>query len=379
MVNQSSEAPCAGFCAGFEKKAAYERVLDGRKQPIRGLWRRGEKFYARLTVQDKSGNKLEKRIPLTARNGSDARDEMLRLQLGRSAQPSEPLRCAAKLKDYVATYIADAAASKRPRTIALEQLHFQHWVAALGEVQLDRINKGMIQRFRAKKREAGWTGRTANLAVTILRNLLNHARDNGLIQNLPTDGLRAIKWVPRRRSLVTRDDLKRLCDTAVSKCPKNGRALADYLKLMAWCGSRRNETLGIRWKDVSWERRQITIGADGQTKNHEARSVDFNEALEAHLKEMFSRRKTDSEFQFPAFRGAGPAKSFRESLSTASGGGAGGSFATACPLARPYLIFPRSLSSFQDVRETAHWRFVPSRRTTTSTLAIVKPRIFSTI
>ena len=54
MVNQSSEAPCAGLCAGFEKKAAYERVLDGRKQPIRGLWRRGEKFYARLTVQDKA-------------------------------------------------------------------------------------------------------------------------------------------------------------------------------------------------------------------------------------------------------------------------------------------------------------------------------------
>jgi len=55
-------------CAGFEKKAFFERVLDGRKQPIRGLWRRGGKFYARLTVQDESGNKLEKRIPLTAQN-----------------------------------------------------------------------------------------------------------------------------------------------------------------------------------------------------------------------------------------------------------------------------------------------------------------------
>ena len=28
----------------------YRKVLDGRKQPIRGLWQRGDRFYARVKV-----------------------------------------------------------------------------------------------------------------------------------------------------------------------------------------------------------------------------------------------------------------------------------------------------------------------------------------
>ena len=30
----------------------FAKVLDGRKQPIRGLWVRNGRYYARLTVED---------------------------------------------------------------------------------------------------------------------------------------------------------------------------------------------------------------------------------------------------------------------------------------------------------------------------------------
>ena len=62
----------------------------------------------------------------------------------------------------------------------------------MGDRHLDKITKGQVVRCRSVKQQAGWTGRTANLAVAILRNLLNQARDNQLISNLPTDGLRSI-------------------------------------------------------------------------------------------------------------------------------------------------------------------------------------------
>src|SRR6266516_1206420 len=32
--------------------ATFARVLDGRKQPVRGLWRRGGRYYAQSTVDD---------------------------------------------------------------------------------------------------------------------------------------------------------------------------------------------------------------------------------------------------------------------------------------------------------------------------------------
>src|SRR6266436_1909560 len=44
---------------------AYQKVQDGRKQPIRGLWLRGQRYYARLSVETESGEKQVRWIPLT--------------------------------------------------------------------------------------------------------------------------------------------------------------------------------------------------------------------------------------------------------------------------------------------------------------------------
>ena len=39
--------------------ATFAKVLDGRKQPIRGLWVRNGRYYAQLTIEDsKTGNIL---------------------------------------------------------------------------------------------------------------------------------------------------------------------------------------------------------------------------------------------------------------------------------------------------------------------------------
>jgi hypothetical protein len=51
---------------------------------------------------------------------------------------------------------------------------------------------------------------------------------------------------------------------------------------------------------VDCERGHVTVGAEGDSRNHEARYVDFNPKLEAHLKEMVSRRQPDSQWLFPS-------------------------------------------------------------------------------
>ena len=101
---------------------------------------------------------------------------MLRLQLDRTLPTSVQKKCdAPKLKDYVDLYFQDATPQKRPRTIALEKIHLDHWVEFMGDTTLDRITKGTILRFRSVKQQAGWIGRTPNLAVTVLRNLMNES------------------------------------------------------------------------------------------------------------------------------------------------------------------------------------------------------------
>jgi integrase len=90
-----------------------------------------------------------------------------------------------------------------------------------------------------------------------------------------------------------------------------------HIKLMAFCGARRDETLRIKWSDVNWQLKLITIGADGLAKRGKVKEVDFNPMLEAHLKDMFARRAPDSQWLFPSPQRGDKdihAKTFQQSL-----------------------------------------------------------------
>jgi integrase len=121
------------------------------------------------------------------------------------------------------------------------------------------------------------------------------------------------------RPLLTPAAFDELCKAA-AKCGKNHVQVLDYLRLLAYSGARRDEALALQWKDVNFERQFLRIGADGSAKNSKVRYVDFNPELEAHLKEMATRRAPDSEWLFPSpQRGETdkPTKTFRDSFATA--------------------------------------------------------------
>jgi hypothetical protein len=71
--------------------ATFAKVVNGRKPPVRGLWRRGERFYAQLTVEDPStGQKKVRRVSLCNAEGepvqtvAQAIEEMHRLKVKRA-------------------------------------------------------------------------------------------------------------------------------------------------------------------------------------------------------------------------------------------------------------------------------------------------------
>jgi integrase len=207
--------------------------------------------------------------------------------------------------------------------LATERVIIGHWNEHLGHVRLDHITRAVINKYIEHRQAAGRSGRTVNLEVTVLRNVLNKAIDDGWLASLPTQNLRPLKWTPKKRELITKADIDTLCKVALEEDEagqpkfKNGRQFADYVQLMAFCGSRRDETLRLKWTDVDWERRQLTIGADGQSKNRKHGVVDFNANLHAHLKAMHQRRAPDSDWLFPSpQRGErdAPAKTFVETL-----------------------------------------------------------------
>ena len=305
----------------IHRPATYQRVFDARKRPVRGLWRRNDRFYARISVEDPTcGRKETRRVPLEAAHSvAQAQAELRRLLTKRDENALPILKLTPKFSDYVKGYLGYYEVvkdAKRPKTLQTERGHLRAWVEHLGDTRLDKINRAMINNFIAKRQGQGLSGRTVNLGVVVLRNVLKRGIDDGWIQRLPTENLRPLKWTPRKRELFGAGQVEAVCNAAIENS-KNGAEFADYLRLLACCGARMSEALRLKWPDVDWNQRQLTIGADGLAKNHKSRVVDFNSNLEAHLKAMAGRRAPDSEWLFPSPQRGGAdraAKTFRETL-----------------------------------------------------------------
>jgi integrase len=317
--------------------AIFSKVLDGRKQPVRGLWERNGRFYAQLTVENPiTGVKKVRRVPLVDKDGvpaataAQAIGELKRLQTKRADNDLGTVGRTPKFADYAARYldfISSGQGAKKPGTVDKERSILGLWTEHLGGRRVDLVKRVHVNRFVERRLKAGLSPRTANLDIIALRNVLKRAVDEGLIQRLPTEGLRPLKTTVRKRPLFGPAELEKLCAVAfetrkneageVVPVTKNAQEFADYIKLLAYCGARRNEALGLRWPDVNFEREQLTIGASGDTKNRTARVVDFNAKLKAHLLDMRQRRAPDSDWLFPSpQRGQKDlgARSFQESL-----------------------------------------------------------------
>ena len=318
-------------------EAMFSKVLDGRKQPVRGLWERNGRYYAQLTVENPiTGEKKVRRVPLVDKDGvpvptsAQAIGELKRLQTQRADNDMPSVGRTPKFGEYAARYldfISSGQGTKKAGTVEKERSVLAKWTEHLGGLRLDQIKRLHVNRFIEKRMKAGMSPRTANLDIIALRNVLKRAVDDGIIQRLPTEGLRPMKTTVVKRPLFASAELERLCkaafETRVNKLgevvpvSKNAQEFVDYIKLLAFCGARRNEALGLRWPDANFEREQLTIGASGDTKNRTARVVDFNAKLKSHLLDMRKRRAPDSDWLFPSpQRGQKDlgARSFQESL-----------------------------------------------------------------
>ncbi len=117
-------------------RSSFAKVVDGRKNPIRGLWQRNSQFYAQLEfVHPESGEKSVRRVKLVdpatgvpVRTIPQAVGELARLRLQRSQNALPVIAQAPRFKEFGETYLAyirsgasSNKAAKKPRTIEKEE------------------------------------------------------------------------------------------------------------------------------------------------------------------------------------------------------------------------------------------------------------------
>ena len=123
---------------------------------------------------------------------------------------------------------------------------------------------------RAKQRKP-FSGRaSANGAMRVLRAVYNYALDK--TADLPPNPVRLKRqWnkIKPRERIVSNDDMAKFYD-AVSRLPSPiGR---DYLLLVMFTGLRRREASALRWSDVDFKAKTLSIPAD---RNKAGRKLDL--------------------------------------------------------------------------------------------------------
>lgn len=134
------------------KAVPFFKVLDARNQPIRGLWKRNDRYYARLTVGDPRTRKRQvRRVPLpNATTVAQARDALHELLNQRIEGTLPSTREAPAFNAYADAYLLHyegMPGAKAKRTLECEKGHLNLWKAHFGAVRLNAITKTDIVDF----------------------------------------------------------------------------------------------------------------------------------------------------------------------------------------------------------------------------------------
>lgn len=304
LVRVPPKVSGALFQQPSKKAAKFYKVVDSRGDPIRGLWRRNQRFYACLRVPGKPN---ATKVCLVDENGlpwrtlAEARAALHDL-LGKRRNHSLPAqRRTPTLTEWVESYISwlRRAQTKSPLTITKETGALSLWSARLGTVRIADLRRAQVNEFVAWRKETHQvSNRTINLDIIALNNCLRHAQDEGLITTLPTDTWRPLQHRVPRRPLWTIEEIERVCVAAIAG-GSDGQLLADYIRFLACSGLRRSEALHVTWDDMEWPKRKLVVRI---AKYGRPREVDFNPRLEALLHELHLRAVPGAKWLFPSPR-----------------------------------------------------------------------------
>ena len=287
----------------------YRKAKDKRGKPVRGLWKRGDVFYAQLRVTNPTTGKRRPQkfaldreietIPQAVQAIAEMRAKEKRGELrGRTGIPT--------FGEYRQYYLTHA--QKNNHTMDNEQSFLQKWENYFGsDMRLDKITEAGIREFlrRERARISDRTGKTLsnhslNVRVYALRSMLRMAKEERHIVRLPFDGIKKLKHTSEKKDIPSVEEIEKYVVTAIAECPKSGKQFADYLRLLMFTGARETEALSLQWTDIDFGKRQVYFHRN--TKFNKTRYLDFNPKLETHLKDMHARRNQASEWLFPSPR-----------------------------------------------------------------------------
>lgn len=320
-------------------RSDFKKVFDSRNRRVRGLWQRNGIFYAQLSLPGGKGaarirlQDTDQHDPQTVPQAVAAMQELLSKRRAGDLLPST--KSAPTLERAAKDYFEEQEALKvkRPGSIARERSCMKRWNAFIGGMLVGQINDDHVAEFALQCKAAGLAGRSIDIAMVAIRNVLKRCKRKGYLRTVPFSDWEPMAADAAKVRLVTKEEVDRLCSTALTKVRNyrneapcwEGQNFADYLRLLALTGGRETETLHLRWANVDFDLKQIELGRravfnrddPNVAKNASSRIIPMSAPLLEHLQAM-ARRKRESKLGllFPSPRGGGVVTSYKKSLAS---------------------------------------------------------------
>ncbi len=275
--------------------------------------RRGDKWVVVVDVGRDEQGRRRQRWHSGYRTKHDATEALKEIS-GRLQTKTYVAPAKVTVAAYLREWIAGAESTIRPSTWASYRLNVErHIIPALGQGQLQHLTTEAINTFYAHllkdgraDRKGGLSAQTVGYIAMILKHALTEATNNGRLVRNPA----ATAHPPRTRgkaemktwtALQLRTFLDRIRD----------EPFYPALLFSATCGTRRGETLAIRWSDldldagrVSIQQTLIAIGYDVQFGTPKTargrRNISLDATTIAALREH-RRHQLEARLQAPAY------------------------------------------------------------------------------
>jgi len=165
---------------------------------------------------------------------------------------------------------------------------FFHWHRGVGRPQL---NKAVVQRYAAQLRDAGLSPSSINQRLSAIRKLAAEAADNGALDPVVANGIRAVKGARqegrRTGNWLTREQAQSWLGAPNTRTLKGLRDRA-LLAVLIGCGLRRAEAAGLSFDHIQQrDGRWVLVDLIG--KRDKVRSVPMPNWTKAAIDAWSSR------------------------------------------------------------------------------------------
>ena len=180
----------------------------------------------------------------------------------------------------------------KPATIIRIKTMRERTYKAIGNIYVDVLNYRQIQKFitsLAKKGVNKHTGgglsqKTQKHYVTFISDVLSYARTCGLITDNPCTKVKTVKTGEKEKEIYSLEELKTMLNLINEKADLQHRVM---FNLLAYCGMRRGELMGLEFKDIDFENNTLEIVRTSNYQNGDTGIYTSTPKTKSSIRELY--------------------------------------------------------------------------------------------